>query len=115
MAVKLPLHVCRLCLLLRTQLSAPSYNGKCEGGSSQNYRDGNGEKPEEKKVQWQAQSEIQVKRRSQGLTLLLRLWSAQKRDLSWLLSKRPNKQLKESDADICPQPMERNSWPLLLN
>jgi hypothetical protein len=35
MAGKLPLHVCRLCLLLRTQLSAPSYNGKCEGGSSQ--------------------------------------------------------------------------------
>ena len=30
---KLPLHVCRLCLPLRTQLSAPSYNGKCEGGS----------------------------------------------------------------------------------
>jgi hypothetical protein len=35
MAGKLPLHVCRLCLPLRTQLSAPSYNGKCEGGSSQ--------------------------------------------------------------------------------
>ena len=32
MAGKLPLHVCRLCLLLRTQLSAPSCNGKCEGG-----------------------------------------------------------------------------------
>jgi hypothetical protein len=31
MAGKLPLHVCRLCLLLRTQLSAPSCNGKCEG------------------------------------------------------------------------------------
>jgi hypothetical protein len=35
MAGKLPLHVCRLCLPLRTQLSAPSCNGKCEGGSSQ--------------------------------------------------------------------------------
>jgi hypothetical protein len=35
MAGKLPLHVCRLCLPLRTQLSAPSYNGKCEGGSQQ--------------------------------------------------------------------------------
>jgi hypothetical protein len=38
MAGKLPLHVCRLCLPLRTQLSAPSYNGKCEGGSSQFWR-----------------------------------------------------------------------------
>jgi hypothetical protein len=38
-----------------------------------------------------------------------------KRDLSWLHSKRPNKQLKESDADICTQPMDRNSWPRLLN
>jgi hypothetical protein len=37
--------------------------------------DGNGEKPEEKKVQGQAQSEIQLKGRYQGLTLLLRLWS----------------------------------------
>jgi hypothetical protein len=35
MTGKLPLHVCRLCLPLRTQLSAPSYNGKCEGGSQQ--------------------------------------------------------------------------------
>jgi hypothetical protein len=35
MAGKLPLHVCRLCLPLRTQLSAPSCNGKCEGGSPQ--------------------------------------------------------------------------------
>ena len=34
MVGKLPLHVCRLCLPLRTQLSVPSYNGKCEGGSS---------------------------------------------------------------------------------
>jgi hypothetical protein len=38
-----------------------------------------------------------------------------KSDLSWLLSERPNKQLKESDADICTQPMDRSSWPLLLN
>jgi hypothetical protein len=35
MAVKPPLHVCRLCLLLRTQLSAPSCNGECEGGFPQ--------------------------------------------------------------------------------
>jgi hypothetical protein len=38
-----------------------------------------------------------------------------KRDLSWLPSKRHNKQLKESDADICTQPIDRSSWPLLLN
>jgi hypothetical protein len=36
-----------------------------------NYRDGNGEEPEEKKVQQQAQSGIQLKGRSQDLTLLL--------------------------------------------
>jgi hypothetical protein len=35
--------------------------------------------------------------------------------LSWLPAKRPNKQLKESDADICTQPMDRCSWPLWLN
>jgi hypothetical protein len=44
-----------------------------------NYRDGNGEEPEEKKVQRQAQSEIQLKGRSQGLTLLLRLWRVHKK------------------------------------
>jgi hypothetical protein len=43
------------------------------------YRDGNGEEPEEKKVQRQAQSGIQLKGRSQGLTLLLRLWSTHKK------------------------------------
>jgi hypothetical protein len=47
-----------------------------------NYRDENGEEPEEKKVQWQAQSGIQFKGRSQGLTLLLRLWSAHKKGSS---------------------------------
>jgi hypothetical protein len=36
------------------------------------------EKPEEKKFQQQNQSEIQLRGRPQGLTLLLRLWSAQK-------------------------------------
>ena len=30
-------------------------------------------------------------------------------------SRRPNKQLKESGADICIQPMGRSSWSLLLN
>ena len=41
-----------------------------------NYRDGNGEEPEEKR---EAQSWIQLKGRPQGLTLLLRLWSAHKK------------------------------------
>lgn len=44
-----------------------------------NYRDRNGEEPEEKKVQRQAQSGIQLKGRSHSLTLLLRLWSAHKK------------------------------------
>jgi hypothetical protein len=44
-----------------------------------NYRDGNGEEPEENKVQLQAQSGIQLKERSQGLTLLLRLWGTHKK------------------------------------
>jgi hypothetical protein len=45
----------------------------------QNYRDGNGKEPEEKKVQWQTQSGIQLKGSSQGLTPLLRLWSTHKK------------------------------------
>ena len=43
------------------------------------YRDGDGEELEAKKVQWQDQSGIQLKGRSQGLTPLLRLWSAHKK------------------------------------
>ena len=38
-----------------------------------------------------------------------------KRDLAWLHSGRLNKQMKESDTDIFTQPMDRSSWPLLLN
>jgi hypothetical protein len=38
-----------------------------------------------------------------------------KRDFSWLPSERPNNQLKESDADICTQPVARSSLALLLN
>ena len=44
-----------------------------------NYRDGNGEEPEEKKVQQQAQSRFQLKGWSQVLTILLRLWSTHKK------------------------------------
>jgi hypothetical protein len=43
------------------------------------YKDVSGEEPEEKKVQLEAQSGMQLKERSQGLTLLLRLWSAHKK------------------------------------
>jgi hypothetical protein len=38
--------------------------------------------PEEKKIQRQAQSWIQPKKRFQGMTLLLRLWSAHKKEPS---------------------------------
>jgi hypothetical protein len=51
-------------------------------------------KPEEKKVQQQAHSEIQLKGRPQGLAILLFCESS---------TKIPNKQLKETDADICTQ------------
>jgi hypothetical protein len=47
-----------------------------------NYRDENGEKPEEKKVQRQTQSRIQLKGRPQDLILLLRLWNAHKKEPS---------------------------------
>ena len=36
---------------------------------------------------------------------------SQKKDLSWLPSERPNKQLNESDADNCSQSMGRSSNP----
>ena len=60
-------------------------------------------KPEEKKVQQQAQSGVQLKGRSQGLTLLLRLWSTHKKRSIITALQRPNKQQEESDADICTQ------------
>jgi hypothetical protein len=44
-----------------------------------NCRDEKGEEPEEKKVLPQAQSGIQLNRRSQSLTLLLKLWSTHKK------------------------------------
>jgi hypothetical protein len=36
-----------------------------------------------------------------------------KRNISWLPSKRPNKQLKESDADIYHQPMQKQLIPVV--
>jgi hypothetical protein len=44
-----------------------------------NFRDRNGEEPEEKKIQRQTQSGIQLKGRPQGMTLLLSLWSVHKK------------------------------------
>jgi hypothetical protein len=72
-------------------------------------QDGNGEEPEVKKIQRHTQSGIQLKRRPQGLILLLRLWSAHKKGSIMTALKRPNKELKESDADICTQQMDRRS------
>jgi hypothetical protein len=80
-----------------------------------NCKDVNGEEPEGKKVQKHAQSKIQLKGKSQGLTLLLGYGVLKKsHDLPWLPSERPKKQLKESDADTCTQPMDRNCWALWL-
>ena len=67
----------------------------------QNCKDGNGEEPEEKMVQQQAQSGTKLKEMPQGLTILLCYGVLTKRGLSWLPSEKSNKQLKESDADIC--------------
>jgi hypothetical protein len=67
-----------------------------------NYRDGNGEESEEKKIQGQAQHGIQLKQRFQGLTLLLRLWSAHKKGPN-MTALWKNKQASDfkSDAEIC--------------
>jgi hypothetical protein len=43
---------------------------------------GNEKEPEKKKVQQQAQRGIQLKMRSQGLPILLKLWSTYKKGLS---------------------------------
>jgi hypothetical protein len=65
-----------------------------------NYRDVNGEEPEEKKAQQQTQSGIRLKGRFQGLTLLLRLWGIHKKGPILTALERLNNQLKQSDADI---------------
>jgi hypothetical protein len=79
-----------------------------------NCRDGNGEEPKEKKVQWSPKLDP-FKEKTQGLILLLKLWKLTKRNLSWLPSERSKRHLKVSDADICTQPMDRSCWPLWLN
>jgi hypothetical protein len=54
----------------------------------------NGEDPEEKKVQRQAQSRIQLKGRSQGLTLLLRVWSTHKKGPSMTVPRKTQQAAK---------------------
>jgi hypothetical protein len=63
-----------------------------------NHRDGNGEESEEKKVKRQAQSRIQLKGRSQGLTLLLRLWNAHKK---WSIMTALRKTQQAAERDRC--------------
>jgi hypothetical protein len=81
-----------------------------------NYRDGKGEKSE-KKRRFSDRPKVRSNSRG-GLKAWHYYWGYGgliKRNLSWLPSKISNKQLKESDVDICTQPMDRSSWPLLLN
>jgi hypothetical protein len=70
-----------------------------------NYRDGNGEEPEDKKIQEQAQSGIQLRR---GPTASHYYWGygeLTKRDLAWLHSGRPTSSWK-SQMQICVS----NQW-----
>jgi hypothetical protein len=55
--------------------------------------------PEEKKFKQLVQSGIQLKRRSQGLTVLLRLWSTHKKG-PIIITFQKTQQAAESDADI---------------
>jgi hypothetical protein len=65
------------------------------------------EKPEKKHVQCQAQIGIQLRERTQGLTLLLMLWCAYKLRHS-LAALQKIQKAAESDADIYTIPMDRN-------
>jgi hypothetical protein len=80
-----------------------------------NYRDANGQDPEEKKVQGQVQSVIQLKGRSQGLTQLLRLWRAQKNG-SIMTAHRKTQQGAERVWSSYLHPTSgQKQQPLLLN
>jgi hypothetical protein len=69
-------------------------------------KDKNGEEPEEKKVQQQAQIWIQLKRRPQGLRLSLMLLYAHKNEPIMTNPQKTQKQMKQSDADIYTQLMD---------
>jgi hypothetical protein len=43
------------------------------------------------------------------------LWCAYRQELAWLPSESPNKQLKEPEADIYTQPMDKSPGPLWWN
>jgi hypothetical protein len=79
-----------------------------------NYRDGNGEEPEEKKAQWQAQSWIQLKVSSQGLILLLRLWRAHTKGSIMTALRKIQQAAERVRCRYLHPTMERSSWPLLL-
>ena len=51
---------------------------------------------------------MKLKGRLQGLTVLLMLCCAYRQEPSMAVLERVKEQLKESDADTCTQPMERN-------
>ena len=75
------------------------------------YRDRNGEKPEEKKVQQQSQTESSSREGHKAWHYYYGYGALIKRDLSWLPSERLNKQMKKPDADICAQLMARSTDP----
>jgi hypothetical protein len=62
---------------------------------------------EEKKVQWQAKVGSSSRGGPKAWHYYWGYGELTKRNLAWLPSEWPNKQLKESDADICTQPMDR--------
>jgi hypothetical protein len=79
------------------------------------YREENGGEPEERKVQKQAQSGIQLKGWFQGLPLLFRLWSTHKTGPSMTAFRKPQQEAETVKGRYMSQPMDRSSWTLLLN
>jgi hypothetical protein len=75
------------------------------------YRDWNREEPEEKKVQGQTQSRIQLKGSSQDLTLFITeaMEYSQKRSIMTVFGK--TWQAAESDVDICPTNRQKQLTP----
>jgi hypothetical protein len=80
-----------------------------------NYRDGNTEDPEEKKVQHRPKVGSSSIRGPKAWHYYWSYGVLTKRDLTLTYFGRSNKQLKESYADIYTKPMDRSSWCLLLN
>jgi hypothetical protein len=77
---------------VRDRVAIPQSNTVTQNCSClKELQEKNGEQPEEKEAQQQAQIGIQLKGRSQGLTLLLRLWPAHKKRPIMTASEKPNK------------------------